>query len=468
MFSIIKNQLISGLSDARFLFMFVIVITAFICNGIIYSENYKLAEDDMNRSIASTTDLLSARSSNLQEVAVFFQVMTRPPSSLTFIADGGDDKLPNTASVNAFYFDSGGVYNRNNPRFPILPPIDWVFIIGTLMSLMAIMLSFGSICGDKKSGILKQVLSYPVSRLTLFFGKYLGILFSLIIALFIGIVFNLTVIIIIGHIPLSFALFNMLVIALMAGILCLSLAALGGMVVSSLVHNPSVSLVICMVLWLVGIIAVPGISRLIGENLVTVPTPAEITQLTEQSFGKIWATGGDARGFQHTEEFLSGPIAKKRSEIVNAIVNDEFQIKDEFDRKCSNQVETINLLGMLTPSGVLNRTLQKISGTGLPGYLNFRETVMRYKNQLSSFVYQQDKVDPDSYHLIYAWWGGHEGTFSSKPVELSSIPRSHNLFRKDGIPQDLEFPWLEFILFLAANLQMALVAIFALNKYDPR
>lgn len=129
MFIIIKNQLINGLTDARFVFMFVIVILAFLCNGLIYSENYRLAEEDRERGIRSTSDILSSRSSNLQEVAVYFQQMTKPLSALSFVADGQNDKLPNTISVNAFYFGRGDSINRSNPRFPILP-----ILIGFLLS----------------------------------------------------------------------------------------------------------------------------------------------------------------------------------------------------------------------------------------------------------------------------------------------------------------------------------------------
>ena len=470
MFEIAKIQLKSGLSDARFIFLFIIIILVFITNASIYSSEYQLVREDWEKEIAATSEVLRSRSFNLQILSIFYQNFTMAPSPAKFIADGNSDRMPNSLKINAFYIGSKNKLNRDNPRFPILPPLDWVFIIGSLVTPLAIMLSFGSICGDKKQGTLKQILSYPISRMELFIGKYLGIVTTLTIALLIGILFNLTTIYLLGQIPITFNLLLVVGNAFFLGFLCLSLAVLGSMAVSSLVHTPSVSLVICMVIWLVTVVAIPGMSRLAGENVVEVPTPSELQKLTSESFEKTWSSmEGGGRSNNSSYAWRVSKAGKERARGVKKIVNENMQIYEEFERKCVAQIEAINNLNMFSAQGILNNALQKFSQTGVYGYKKLRDLAGRYRDQFYQFVFEQDKTDTNSPHSVYAWYNSVDrNSFSMKPVEYSTIPRSHVLFSYEGLSEKLVFPWLETFLLLISNLQMAFVAIFALMKYDPR
>ena len=470
MLEIARHQIIEGLRDARYIFIALLVLVAFAANGFIYAERSRSAMEDWSEAIADTTRMLATRAGNLQEISAYPQRMVKHPSALAFIADSGDEKIPNTLLVNAFLHRTESLANRGNEMFPAIPAVDWVFIIGNVMTLLALMLSFGSICGEKRDGTLRQMLSYPVPRMRIFLGKYLGLSFVLTITLLVGIAVSLSIMSLYGALPFTERILTAVGWAAVISILCLSFVLLSGITVSSLVQRPAVALVILMIFWLVGIIAIPGLARLLGENVVSVPTSFDVQRESSTRFNEIFRSAPD-----HTFEWSSAPgflfsrSAQNRARYVKIITNEEQRISDRATNARIRQAEFIQTVSCASPSGMLGDALQRLGGTGISGYKAFRSNARRYSQQLYEFAVQRDSLDPDSPHNVYSWSRGIDpGTFSTRPVELSSFPRFHTLWLEGGLPEEQDWPLIHLLLFIAANLQMAILAFITLSRYDPR
>lgn len=470
MFAIIKHQLIDGLRDSRFLFMAALVLIAFAANGIIYAERYNLAMEDWYESIADTTRMLETRAGNLQEISNYPQQMVKHPSSLAFIAEGGENKIPNTVLVNAFIFRTSDLSNRGNEMFPLIPTVDWVFIIGTIMTLLALLLSFGSVCGEKRDGTLGLTLSYPVSRLKLFLGKYLGILLVVVITLLVGVLINLSILLFYEALPATEHAAITIGWAILVSILCLSFMLLAGIAVSSMVWRPAVALVILMIFWLLSIIAIPGIARLVGENGISVPNSFDIRKETEAKRDEIFRSAPD-RTFNWSSDpaYRFTKDAQNRAKYTEALTAVGQRINDQAQAARIRQAEFIQILSSVSPSGLLAGALESLSGTGTSGYKAFRETARKYHRQLYSFTVERDRTDPESPHNIYSWGTGSDtGTFSTRPVELNSFPRSHTLWRPGGLYREQNLPAWQLLFFAMANLAAAVVAFLFMARYDPR
>ena len=470
MIYIAKRQLIEGLKDSKYLFIATLVLLAFAANAVIYTEQYRLAKEDWQDNIAGTTEQLGLRNENLQEISSYAQRMVKPPSALAFIADGWEQKLPNMLLVNAFTYGYPENLSRGNEMFSILPPVDWVFIVGSLMTLMALLLSFGAFAGEKRDGTLQQVLSYPVSRASVFFGKYLGLLAVLVVTLVLGSAINLAMLYSFGALPVSYQILLVIGWAFVLSVLCLSFVLLVGMAVSSLVHRPAVSLVILMVFWLVAMVALPGMARLFGENAVSVPSPFDIEKATDDSFNDIWYNAPEGAGSWYSDpRYAFSEPARRRAEVVTRIVSEDTKIRMRAMNSCIRQAETIRRYYCASPSFLLDDALQQLCGTGISGFKSFFETAQRYQQHLNDFTIERDSNDPDSPHTVYAWWfGATANTYSMKPVELSAFPRYHTLWEEGGLYPEMEWPWFHMLIFLAGNLLAATVAFIALARYDPR
>ena len=468
--NIVRHQITEGLRDAKFLFLAAVVLATFIANGIVYADRYNQAHTDYMDSIAGTTRMLETRAGNLQEITSYPQSMMKPPSALAFLADEGEELLPNELKVNAFRQLFENTVNRGNELFPLLPAVDWVFIIGTVMTLMALMLSFTSVCGEKRDGTLRQLLSYPVPRIKLLAGKYLGSLMVIAGVLILGGLISITILYFSGALPLSEMALTAIGWAFVAGLLCLSLILLTGLAISSLVHRPAIALVILMIFWLVSIVAVPGLARLVGENLVQVPSTLDVEQEQSAKWEEIQSSAPFRTfNWSGTPEYRFSNDAQNRAKYVALLSSTMQRISDEATQKRIRQAELIKTISCASPSGLLADAFQRISGTGISGYKTFRETARRYTQQVYNFAVERDKLDPTTPHNVYSWATSvDEGTYSTLPVELSTFPRSQTLWLEGGLSPEVEWPLLHLILLFAVNLQMAIVAIIAISCYDPR
>jgi len=470
MITIMKHQLANGLRDSKFLVMAALVLLAFITNSFIYAERYQLALDDWQESIATTTEQLHARTNNLQDISEYAQRLVKPPTVLAFIADGGEDRLPNGILINAFVYRNPSVKSRGNDMFALLPNLDWVFIVGTLMTLMALLLSYGTISGEKRDGTLRQLLSNPVSRASLFTGKYLGLLMVIVVILAVGVAVNITLLLFLGALPLSEQILLAIGWSILTSILCISVILLLGMAVSSITHRPAVSLVVLMIFWLVAIIAVPGLAKLFGENFASVPTPYEVRRDLTKSFEDIWYNAPEGAGSWHSNpEYAFSKPAHLRAETVSRIISEDQKIRDRANDARIRQAETVRTLACVSPAGMLDDALQRLCRTGIHGYKAFHDTAKRYQRQLHGFVVARDRLDSNSPHTVYSWgFGVTPNTFSSLPVEFGTFPRSHFLWESGGLYSEQEVPFVHLIVFLAINLQLAIIAFIALACYDPR
>ena len=465
MLNIAGHQIASGLKDAKFLFMLVIVAIAFIFNAFSYSARHAQDMDDWQISLRSIEAQLETRAESLQQLANAPLELVKHPSPLAFISDSGDQFLPNSTIGNAFVVRNLRYFSRGNKMQSALPPVDWNFIIGSLMSLLVVLISFGAICGEKRDGTLRLLLSNPVSRMNLFFGKFIGLAIVLLVAFAIGIVLNLMTILSLGAIHFDSAILGGIGWAALAGALYLLFFLLAGLCVSSLTQRPAVSLVVLLACWIVIVIAVPGLARILAEQASHVRSLSDVESEIISAMDELWDSA-PLSGRRSTSRGADNVI--ERTNLANACLAAEIRIINASIAERIKQAETVHALSGISPAGVLTGTLEKLSATGIAGFSAFMEKTRRYRQQLYSFVVERDKTDPTSPHIMNSW--GHYSeyaTYSIEPVDIATVPRWQALWQ-ERLLESQQSPVLQLLFLLAAGALMGLVAFIALAKYDPR
>lgn len=467
MFTIIKHQLQEGLQDAKFLFLALLILITFSINAVVYSEQYRMDLDDYNKIVNTTSQMLDDNKGNLQSLANYAQTFVKPPSALTFIADGGNALLPNSMTVNAFIYRNPESISRGNKAKALLPPIDWVFIVGTLMSLLCLLVSFGVICGEKRDGTLKLLFSYPISRISIFFGKYLGILAVLLLTFFIGITINLAILSFNQALPVTEKIIASLGLAILLSVLSISFVLLLGMSISSLATRPAVSLVSAIIVWIIMVVAIPGLARLVAEQNVDISSAYDVEQAKDAARTAHRESLPDDAGNWNGDPFKEN--VPRRAKLCQGYLDIDHREDEKSYKEKQAQADMIHSLALASPAGILSSSFQNLANTGSYGFKSLLETARRYKNQMHSFTEAVDKKDPDTPHLLYSWGTSSDrGVFSTKPVELSSVPRSQSLWLTGGLPMEREMPMTQLYILLAANFAIAILAFLGLMKYDPR
>ncbi len=175
----------------------------------------------------------------------------------------------------------------------IFPFIDLVFIVSIIMSLLGLLFSYDSICGEKESGTLKLICSNSLSRATVLFGKLLGGTASLLVPFLISV---LCAAIYIALDPgvmwqaVDWTAFGALTAASM---LYISLFYLMGMMVSAFSKSSSVSILKAVLLWVVIVLVIPNLGPYISTELY----PLETLKKVEREYNRY------LKGMQKGGEF---------------------------------------------------------------------------------------------------------------------------------------------------------------------
>ena len=127
--------------------------------------------------------------------------------------------------------------------------IEYIAIIG---AILAIILGFNSISGEKKRGNLKTVLSYPLYRDNLINGKFLGKIGVLLLTLAISSFMGVMAVVVMG-IKLTLGDFFAVLIFLLISSIYLIMFFGVSMLFSVFCKNDSSSLLFSMIVWLVAV-----------------------------------------------------------------------------------------------------------------------------------------------------------------------------------------------------------------------
>ena len=437
--SVYHRELLDHLTSLRFALVLVVSVVLMGLNGILTAGGG--SQTRISKYIASQerrSESLVKRAAELSELGAKGPGrLQKRPSALAFCAGGRDDYLPGviSASYGATYGGNWGmiIYEPWYLKYdtPAAPPrsgivaefveIDWVFIVGLVLSLMAILLTFDAISGDRQAGTLQLTLGGAVPRSAVLGGKFLGALTVLLVALGVGVGLNLLVIVLLGTIDLHPGALIKMAAMLAAAVLYLCFFLGLGLLVSARSERPASGLVVLLLVWTVLVFLLPNtmagvISSLGGGQGLT-------ERDRQAAIEENWVNHG-IRALHHAEADGRPPYGFV--ERISDFVSDWFAINRRFAEAFLQQelahVELGRDLSRGTPYGVFQYAMESLADTGLPRHRRFIEAARRYEGVFRAFVESRDRADGDSYHLA-----GVTAGLSHQPVPEEIIPR----FRED-------------------------------------
>ncbi len=421
---ITKRELYDNLNSLRFALATLLLFVLMLINAVIHvqehperMQKYHDATTKSLNTLRSRTDLFSIAQEGPGN-------LYKKPSSLYFCEEGGDIFLPDyaygiamvqIANLRTFWslYYPGAFPNIFNLR-PDTVKVDWGFVIGYVLSLIAILFTFDSISSERERGTLRLMLSNSVPRHTVLIGKFLGALVSISIPFTLAILMNLLVISMSRDIDLGVDVWIRLCIIFIIAILYLCLFIALGLLVSSSVQNSVASLVILLLTWCVFVVFVPSTLASIASGFSTPMTYDEYFKRRNQDIKELReeyvALLPETRGLPDKKIQID-------SEYVIKGTEQEERLSQEHLNQQLTQIELARSVTRISPVTLFQHLLEVFVGTGFERHQQFLENVHRYAREYREFVTDMDRADPDSLHII----GVREG-MSQKQVNPESIP----------------------------------------------
>ncbi len=416
---IAKRELYDNLNSLRFALATLLLLALMLTNAIVYLREHPERIQEYRTSVTDYWNVLTSRT-NLYKLAQKGPgFLYKQPSPLRFCAEGGEAFLSGRVDAGAVYWEGRDLkgfwslaYPSSTPNLtnvrPDVTTIDWGFIIGYVLSLIALLFTFDSISSERERGTLRLILANPMPRHTVLVGKFLGALMSIFMPFTLAVLINLFVISVSGDVHLDAEAWRRLSIIFIVAVFYAGLFIALGLLVSARVRQSAVSLVILLLTWVTFVVFIPNTLASIASGF----SPAPMTS------DEYWERGSQLHDKLSDKYYAQGENPLSKSEFVTKDAEARERLNQEHLTQQIAQIESVRAATRVSPAALVQHLLESFAGTGFNRHVQFLENAQRYARQYREFVIDTDKADPDSPHII----GVREG-MSRKPVSPESIPR---------------------------------------------
>ena len=202
---IAKREIYDNLNSLRFALATVLLLGLMLTNAVVHLREHPVRMQKYHDTATRSLNRLRSRT-NLYDIAQQGPgELYKKPSPLYFCAEGGEAFLPDLVYGGSYAWrtnDLSGFWQLTYPHAtlnlknirPDTIKVDWTFVIGYVLSLVAILFTFDSISGERGQGTLRLTLANPVPRHTVLIGKFLGALVSISVPFTLAVLINLLVI----------------------------------------------------------------------------------------------------------------------------------------------------------------------------------------------------------------------------------------------------------------------------------
>ncbi len=307
----------------------------------------------------------------------------KPPNVLSIVAYGLEDELSRTLRFGA---NRGGrVHSRKiqTPLARINPSFDLLTIVTLVCSLLALVVAFDAVCGERRSGTLPLLLAGPLPRVSIVLAKTVAGLLVLLVPLGIAWLLSILYILVFADAHLASAEWVRL-----GGIGVLSVAYITlffgvGMAASTLARRNGTSLAACMAAWALAVLLAPPVLPYLARAVVDAPDRAEVEQAVIREQNEFVA--------RHLEEIRARAAATESPMPLEERVGEQL---DQHLQQCNGRQGGRYLEKMgrwhgvaaavfgLSPATAFTHAATDLAGTGIQSYFgviaDFDETLRTY------------------------------------------------------------------------------------------
>ena len=402
--NILTMRFVIGLLASSVLFG---VVTAVLVNDFRAElERSEAAIQDMERQIDEWTVFSYVR-----------PVIVKKPTPLSVFGTSKGDRwgsrlLVAQSRYPAVAVDSTGE-GESSDFLGLFSGLDFATIVQVFISLLAILFTFDAISGEKESASLRLLLANPVNRTKLVISKFLGALVALVPIVLFSFLISLIVFQMFAPVSFSPAEWWSFGVIVLLVLLYGAFFAAFGLLISSLTHSSSTSLVVSMVFWVVLTLVVPGSIGLFSSDMGFEEDIKELDRNLEEVAGQHGGPLGEMTGdiFQDYRAsfymssdgepcdgiFMARLLGPKTSEYfishLPAIIRDQeeyalerYKLESDFLQRRFAKVDTLRNLQRVSPPASLAHAVNAIVGSDANGYRHFLDEAGDYRQQLMAYM----------------------------------------------------------------------------------
>ena len=366
----------------------------YLQNQINYQESIKLSTTESEEKPADAPD------PDTEVSKLFLQ-----PTPLSVFAKGLEESLPSYLGMTRNGVKQGSMALGEAPLSSALGNLDFLFVVSTVFSLLALLFTFDAVAGEREAGTLRITLANALPRDLFLWSKLIGGYIVFVVPFLVSFLLGLLLLVSQGF-PLGTSGILLRVFSLtLVALLYIGVFFAMGTVISTYLDNAKTALIIAFTVWVLAVLIAPRVGFLTAKLIA--PTRAIQSVYMEKTAirnnlnaekdnaiaGKIIETLGTSINFNED-------IAKINEirEPIDAEYRQKFQeqvskIEREYQREKKRQESVGETLSRITPTASLIYLTMNLAETGKIKRNTYFQTGARYYTQLEEAYFSEIKDD---------------------------------------------------------------------------
>lgn len=470
----IRKEILNNIVSFRFLVSFVLLIVVVSFTVFVLTNDYVRMQDEYSRRQTEIETYLKNYAHFNRVRAII--TPSQPPQAFYSLIRGV------SAEVNIQSFD-------DDPLPAMFPLLDLAFIVSILLSLIALLFAYDSICGEKEDGTLKLMVSNCLPKSSVVMGKISGGILTLIVPFLISLAAGLLIILLNSRVTWRGTDWGALGFILLGSILYISFFYVLGTFISTRHHSSSASIMTSLFVWTLLVLVIPNLSPYVASFLSSSPSRIkvgrEISRLTSEErdvlgkrlqrqkmqelIKKYPILAENLTLDQRKERMAKDPLVREAFEEAtkaidaawteaNQVQNEKARIlQEELTRKEEQQTRLSAYISMISPLSNFTYLATDLSSTGIRNSIFFRQRTQVWGEDFNDYQRQKlavlRKDDPSR-----DWW--------NTPVDMSDRPKFE--YREEALVGRLRWTIPFFGLLVFFNLLFFPIGYFSFIRYDVR
>ena len=437
---LIRKEFLDSLLNQRFiaLAIFSIVLmplSAFI-NYKYYSARKASYDNQVARYLGEESDDRAAALRAYRAPVILSSVAraTEPFMPIFFefssITSGGEEGPTSPGNIEAREFSALSTFGS----------FDFLFLVQVVFSLLAILLAFDMIAGEKERGTLKLLLANNIPRDTVILGKFIGGFAVLWVTFVIG--FLLLYLVLSVFSGQFFAPETLLRMLFIFGCSTLFLAGFFGvgLMVSTFCQSTRTAIVVLLVAWVVMQLVIPKAGEMIAAVVKPVRAEYDVQveqqRIVQEQMGQMEEEAGEllteVSGINDLQEAFQGfreeapwieLFRSRYQELFRGTKKEQMDLiralNQDWEREKDNQRSVGNAIALISPAAALTFLVSDAAGTGDLAYQQYRDAVSDQYQVVDREVFSNE--ESNSYRIRM---GGMmiSSNFDSEPPVYENIP----------------------------------------------
>ena len=372
-----------------------------------YSQNLVDYQESIKREQTEVKENPPNASDPNTEVSKFFL----KPTPLSVFVNGLEEALPTYLGMtrNGVRQSSTGLAQASVAY--VLGNLDFLFIVGTVFSLLALLFTFDAVAGEREAGTLRMNLSNSLPRDIFLWSKLIGGYIVFIVPFLVSFLLGLLLLtwqgFPLGEFKVALPVLGLTLISL----LYIAVFFAIGVFISTYLDNAKTALIVAFTFWVFAVLVVPRgafvIAKLVAptrtQQAVYMEKTALRNNLAKDKEEKIWKkiaevfdSGGgiaistnDPKTQEKMDE-IRGPIEEQfRLEFQNRTD----KIDRDYQREKDRQEQVGETLSRIAPTSSLTYSAMNLTQTGKLKREVYFQTGERYYSQLNDSYFSEVSDD---------------------------------------------------------------------------